>query len=98
LQRKEIKVGFLWSLTPQRTAQRGGRALVEPSSIFRRELTLELVQKPGLVSQQDANSFYAALGNIGWIGVTFSGQRFFGHGVALNGGSAKYILVDLHIN
>ena len=48
--------------------------------------------------QRDATAFYAALGNIGWIGITFGGQSFFGHGVALNGGSAKYVLVDLNVN
>jgi hypothetical protein len=48
--------------------------------------------------QSDPQSFYAALQNIGWIGLTCGGQRFFGHGVALESGSAKYILVDLNVN
>jgi hypothetical protein len=48
--------------------------------------------------QRDPKSFYAALGNIGWIGVTCGGQYFFGHGVALTGGRAKYTLVNLSIN
>jgi hypothetical protein len=48
--------------------------------------------------KRDPNSFYAALGNVGWIGMTFGGQSFFGHGVALTSGSAKYILVDLNVN
>lgn len=48
--------------------------------------------------QRDAKSFYAALGNVGWIGVTCGGQYFWGHGVALTGGRAKYILVNLSVN
>lgn len=48
--------------------------------------------------QRDPQAFYAALGNIGWIGVTCGGQYFWGHGVALSGGSAKYILVNLNVN
>jgi len=46
----------------------------------------------------DSQSFHAALQNIGWIGLTCGGQRFFGHGVALTRGSAKYVLIDLTIN
>jgi hypothetical protein len=48
--------------------------------------------------QRDTNAFYAALANIGWIGITCGGQSFFGHGVALDSGSAKYVLVDLTVN
>lgn len=45
----------------------------------------------------DAPAFYAALGNVGWIGVTCGGQYFWGHGVALTSGSASYVLVDFHV-
>ncbi len=48
--------------------------------------------------ERDPASFYAALENIGWIGATCGGQSFFGHGVALSGGTAKYVLVDLNVN
>lgn len=48
--------------------------------------------------QRNSQSFYAALANVGWIGVTFGGQYFWGHGVALGGGSAKYVLVDFQIS
>jgi hypothetical protein len=48
--------------------------------------------------QQDSAAFYAALQNIGWIGVTCGGQYFWGHGVALTVGSAKYVLVNLGVN
>jgi predicted small lipoprotein YifL len=48
--------------------------------------------------EQDPNSFYAAFENIGWIGLTCGGQAFFGHGVALNSGTAKYVLVNLSVS
>jgi hypothetical protein len=48
--------------------------------------------------QRDPRSFYAALGNVGWIRVTCGGQYFWGHGVALAGGRAKYTLINLNIN
>ena len=48
--------------------------------------------------QRNPASFYAALANVGWIGMTFGGQSFFGHGVALSGGTAKYVLVDFSVN
>jgi hypothetical protein len=48
--------------------------------------------------ERDPTSFNAALANVGWIGVTFGGQYFFGHGVAVSSGVAKYILVDLNAN
>jgi len=48
--------------------------------------------------QQDPQAFSAALGNIGWIGLTYGGQYFWGHGVALGGGSAKFILINFQVN
>jgi hypothetical protein len=46
----------------------------------------------------DPNAFYAALKNVGWIGLTCGGQYFWGHGVALVGGNAKFILIDFHVD
>ena len=46
----------------------------------------------------DPASFYAALRNVGWIGVTCGGQYFWGHGVALSGGAASYVLVDFYVD
>jgi hypothetical protein len=46
----------------------------------------------------DPNAFYAALKNVGWIGLTCGGQYFWGHGVALNSGSAKLILINFYVN
>lgn len=48
--------------------------------------------------QYDAQAFSQALENIGWVGVTFGGQYFAGHGVSVSSGSAKYILIDYSIN
>ena len=48
--------------------------------------------------QFDAQAFAVALQNIGWVGMTFGGQDFAGHGVALRAGSAKYVLIDYRVN
>jgi hypothetical protein len=55
-------------------------------------------QWSNVYGQRDSKSFYAALANVGWIGVTFGGQYFWGHGVALASGSAKYILIGFQVN
>lgn len=55
-------------------------------------------QWSNVIGERDATAFYAALANVGWIGITCGGQFFFGHGIAMNGGSAKYVLVDLTVN
>jgi len=47
--------------------------------------------------QQDAQEFAAALANVGWVGMTFGGQTFAGHGVAISSGSAKFILINYSI-
>lgn len=54
-------------------------------------------QWSNVYGQHDANAFYAALKNVGWIGITFGGDFFWGHGVALSGGAAQYILIDFHV-
>jgi hypothetical protein len=41
--------------------------------------------------------FNAALANIGWVGMTFGGQYFAGHGVSLNSGTARFILKDFYV-
>jgi hypothetical protein len=48
--------------------------------------------------QYNPQEFAAALENVGWIGLTFGGQYFWGHGVALGNGSAKFILIDFQVN
>jgi len=48
--------------------------------------------------QFDPQAFSAALKNIGWVGMTFGGQKFAGHGVAIRSGSARYVLIDCSVN
>lgn len=48
--------------------------------------------------RHDANAFAAALQNVGWVGVTFGGQYFAGHGAALSSGTAQFVLIDYHVN
>ena len=55
-------------------------------------------QWSNVIGERDATAFYAALSNVGWIGITCGGQFFFGHGIAMDSGSAKYAVVDLSVN
>lgn len=48
--------------------------------------------------KSDPQSFSDSLKNVGWIGVTFGGQFFWGHGVNLTSGSSKYVLVNFFVN
>ncbi len=45
----------------------------------------------------DPGDFAAAWQNVGWMGITFGGQYYWGHGVALAGGTAQFILVDFEV-
>jgi len=51
-------------------------------------------QWTNVIGEEDPRAFADALRNIGWVGVTFGGQYFAGHGVALNDGTASYVLID----
>jgi len=48
--------------------------------------------------QTDPKDFAAAWANVGWIGVTFGGQFFWGHGVALDSGTATFVLINFEVN
>lgn len=48
--------------------------------------------------QSNEVAFSGALKNIGWIGLTFGGQYFWGHGVALASGSAKLVLTGFQVH
>lgn len=54
-------------------------------------------QWSNVYGEHNADAFYAALNNVGWIGITFGGDFFWGHGVALSGGTAQYHLLDFHV-
>jgi hypothetical protein len=55
-------------------------------------------QWTNVVGEHDAQAFTQALANIGWVGVTFGGQFFAGHGVAISSGSAKYVLINYTVD
>lgn len=45
-----------------------------------------------------SQSFYSSLSKVGWFGLTFGGQYYWGHGVSLESGSAKFILINYVVN
>ncbi len=51
----------------------------------------------GKSGTDDPQGFAGALANVGYFGLTFGGQSFAGHGVALSGGSAKFILINYEV-
>jgi hypothetical protein len=42
--------------------------------------------------------FQDALGNLGRVGMTFGGGCFFGHGVNVSGGTARFALISYTIS
>jgi hypothetical protein len=48
--------------------------------------------------QHDETAFYAAFGNVGWIGLTCGGEYFWGDGVALASGSARFVLINFRVS
>mgnify|MGYP005812460385 CR=1 FL=1 len=44
-----------------------------------------------------ASDFEAALKNAGWVGITFGGTDFFGHGVYMKQGTAQFEMVSYHL-
>jgi hypothetical protein len=48
--------------------------------------------------QTSAREFPDALRHVGWIGLTCGGQFFWGHGVALGNGTAKFVLLNFEVN
>ena len=48
--------------------------------------------------QQDAAGFKDALNNVAWVGLTFGGNNYFGHGVDLTGGQAQFVLINYQVN
>jgi hypothetical protein len=55
-------------------------------------------QWSNVFGRRDPTAFSDALQNIGWVGLTFGGQYFWGHGVAMNSGNAKFVLVNARID
>jgi hypothetical protein len=44
-----------------------------------------------------AGEFEASLSNVGYVGVTFGGSDFFGHGVEVRQGTVQFQLIDFNV-
>jgi len=52
----------------------------------------------GSLNATTVKGFQDALGNLGHVGMTFGGGCFFGHGVNISGGTARFALVSYTIS
>lgn len=46
----------------------------------------------------DSAEFAETLQNLGWVGMTFGGANFWGHGVNMLGGTATFTLIDFRVD
>lgn len=60
------------------------------------EIPLDYTLWTGLYGKHDANALKDTLNNLGNVGFTF-GAQFYGHGVGLSEGSAKFTLIEFSI-
>ena len=44
-----------------------------------------------------ASDFEAALMNVGYVGITFGGTDFFGHGVYVKQGNVQFQMIDYRV-
>lgn len=51
----------------------------------------------GKLGTTEPTGFYNSLKNVGYFGVTFGGSHFAGHGVALSGGTAKFVMISYKV-
>ena len=71
--------------------------ILAPGS-FTMAIKLRPDQWTNVEGQRDRAGFEALLGKIGYVGITFGGGCFFGHGVNVEGGSARFIMSSFAIN
>ena len=65
---------------------------------FTMTIKLHSDQWTNVEGEQDRAGFEALLGKIGNVGITFGGGCFFGHGVNVEGGSARFIMSSFAIH
>ena len=65
---------------------------------FTMAIKLHPDQWTNVEGKHDQEGFEALLGKIGNVGITFGGGCFFGHGVNVEGGSARFVMSSFAIN
>lgn len=50
-----------------------------------------------VLGHHDEGQFQQALGNLGWVGLTFGCETYFGHGVNMASGTARFLMIDYRI-
>jgi hypothetical protein len=81
--------GRYWS-NPKHIALKDGK--------FSLTVDVKIDQWSNVYGQRSADGLKTLLRNPGRMGLTFGGGCFFGHGVAVSGGTARFIMTGLAIN
>ena len=65
-----------------------------------RTITIPLTAEhwSSVFGHHDQGEFNATLSNLAYVGITYGGHDFFGHGVYMATGSARFVLLDYHFN
>jgi hypothetical protein len=79
--------------------------IAQPLAVGRRTLTVpvapsqwsSVLGKVGNVDGVARAGFESAVRNVSSLGLTFGGGCFFGHGVNVQGGTARFVLVNYEI-
>lgn len=62
------------------------------------EVPLDYREWTNVQGHTNETEFNNTLNDLGWVGLTFGGSNFFGHGVNMNAGQASFVLLDYRID
>lgn len=79
-------------------ADTGGYVLgSKDNSVVTIEVPLTPDKWSSVYGHHDSAEFAATLKNLAWVGITFGGDNFWGHGVNMLGGTATFTLIDFRV-
>ncbi len=67
------------------------------NSVITFEVPLTADKWTSVYGHHNSAEFANTLKNLAWVGMTFGGENFLGHGVNMLGGSATFTLVDFRV-
>ena len=67
------------------------------NSVVTIEVPLTSDHWSSVYGQHSSAEFAGTLNNLGWVGMTFGGSNYWGHGVNMLAGTAKFTLLDFRV-